>query len=213
MLLKRLPFKPGRSIPEVALLGRKRGLSTATIAGVAKRTRRSVLKGKRMFCIAHEKPNITKMLLIGLEGLQSMVDPYRGKEVPNTVESIKWENGLSTCLPWTIGAHGETWVSYFLVGTSLVNFSLQDKDLVYRMAKAPDARDPVSALSDWCLRLEPPQEHQPLHTHDQRVREALGNGQCIVIVGESLEGPESLSLTEMEAWRGPRLQRLECMGE
>ena len=39
-----------------------------------------------------------------------MVDTYRGKEIPANAEQVKWDNGLVTCLPWTVGAQGEIWV-------------------------------------------------------------------------------------------------------
>lgn len=93
------------------------------------------------------------------------------------------------------------------------SFSPQDKQLVERMAAAPDARDPSLPLGHQCLLLEPPQEHEPVHVYDDRVREALGNGHCVLLAGQNLEGPDSLSLEELMAWRGPQSQNLECMGK
>ena len=81
------------------------------------------------------------------------------------------------------------------------------------MASAPDARDASSSLGDQCLLLEPPLEHEHSYVHDNRVREALGNGRCVLLAGQNLDGPNSLSLEDLTAWRGPQGQNLECMGK
>ena len=49
--------------------------------------------------------------LEGLNELTDLVGPYRGKDIPANAEEVTWKNGLVTCLPWTVGAQGELWVS------------------------------------------------------------------------------------------------------
>jgi hypothetical protein len=40
-----LPFKPGKRMPELIALGRKRGLSATTITDMSKRARNDVIRG------------------------------------------------------------------------------------------------------------------------------------------------------------------------
>ena len=45
-VLPKLPFKPGKAMPEVLELGRKRGLSAAIITESSKRAREYTLRGR-----------------------------------------------------------------------------------------------------------------------------------------------------------------------
>lgn len=81
------------------------------------------------------------------------------------------------------------------------------------MAKAPDARDSRDALREQFLVLGPPREHEPIHLNDNRVREALGNGQCVLITGQHMDGPRSMSAEDMLAWRGSLQHQIQCVGK
>lgn len=81
------------------------------------------------------------------------------------------------------------------------------------MAEAPDGRNRSSSVPNQCLILEPPQKHEPVHANDQPARFALANGRCVLVVGETLDGPQSLLPEDMRTWMGPSSEFLECMGE
>lgn len=58
-----------------------------------------------------------------------------------------------------------------------------------------------------------PRPHEPSHHNDKQIREALGNGRCVVLTGEHLDGPSSMSKEDILAWRGSLQHKIECLGE
>lgn len=113
-----LPYKPGKDMPELLSLGRKRGLSASALTDMSKRARTNVLQGTDW--VVSPVSYHSCLNFEGLDALREMVDPYRGKEIPNRVETVQWKNGLVTCLPWTRGYGGETWVSSLLLEMALL---------------------------------------------------------------------------------------------
>lgn len=89
----------------------------------------------------------------------------------------------------------------------------QDQNTVRRMAKAPDARDSRHLLQEQFLILGPPRAHESIQTNDKSVREALGNGQCVLITGQHLDGPTSMSADDILAWRGSLQHKIQCIGK
>ena len=81
------------------------------------------------------------------------------------------------------------------------------------MGKAPDVRTSRHDLQEKFVILGPPREHEPIHLNDHRVREALGNSQCVLITGQYLDGPRSLSQEDMLAWRGSLQHKIQCIGK
>lgn len=81
------------------------------------------------------------------------------------------------------------------------------------MAKAPDVRDLRYVFREQCLILGPPRSHEPIHLNDNLVRQALGNGRCVLITGQHLDGPTSMSAEDMLAWRGSLQHKIQCIGQ
>jgi hypothetical protein len=61
--------------------------------------------------------------------------------------------------------------------------------------------------------IELPKPPLPSYSLDHLIRSHLGNNRCILVRGQTLEGPSSFSLEEIQAYKGSLAQKVEWQGE